>query len=67
MPSDPEPSPAAKPAGPAFEDTAAKPARPAFEDTGVRGPLSCLFWLSEFSMTTETARSAPIRFGSSVQ
>ena len=26
-------------------------------------PLSCLFWLSEFSMITETARSAPIRFG----
>ena len=30
-------------------------------------PLSWRFWLSEFSMITVTARSAPIRFGSSAQ
>ncbi|CAM5374077.1 hypothetical protein STENM36S_01129 [Streptomyces tendae] len=30
-------------------------------------PLSCLFWFRLFSMMTETALSAPIRFGSSVQ
>lgn len=30
-------------------------------------PLSWRFWLSEFSMMTETARSAPIRFGRRAQ